>query len=106
MVRIVIQNLRKNVAATDLSKSLLYNIHQAHVDWMHACGGKGNCTTCKAIVIEGLEFTSQHTHAELRYQRLGLLNDNERLACQVRITGDVIVQVPDEGKLPHLTYNS
>lgn len=106
MARIVIQNLRKSIEVTDLSKSMLFNIQQGGIDWMHACGGKGNCTTCKAIVLKGKEYMDQCTQAELRYKRLGLLNDNERLACQVRIIGDVIIQVPEESKLPHLTYNS
>ena len=106
MARIVIQNLGKSIEVKDFSRSVLQHVHQAHVDWMHACGGKGNCTTCKAIILEGVENMNALTFAESRYKDLGLLNEDERLACQAKISGDVSISVPDENKLPHLTYLS
>lgn len=106
MARIVIRNLKKSIEVTDFSKTILRHVQDLHMDWMHACGGKGNCTTCKAIILEGENNFSPLTFAELRYKKLGLLLDDERLACQATITGDVTIEVPDEGKLPHLTYLS
>ena len=35
----------------------------------------------------------------------GLLLNNERLSCQVRIRGDVRIEIPDEGKFPHIKYS-
>jgi len=77
---------------------------EARLDWMHACGGKGNCTTCKAVMLSGEENFSDLTKAELRYKKQGLLYEGERLACQAKISGDVTVAIPEEGKLPHLKY--
>jgi ferredoxin, 2Fe-2S len=104
MVRILIRNLGKSLTVMDLSKTLLRHVQDHHVDWMHSCGGKGRCTTCKAVVVEGLQNLEADTPAELRYRQKGLLADNERLACQVRVLGECTVAVPEESKLPHMHY--
>ena len=105
MVKIIIENLgQKELVISDSSKSALQHFHTHFIDWMYACGGKGRCTTCKMIVLKGAENLSSQTSAEKKYREEGLLSENERLACQVRITGDVCVRVPDDCKLPHLTY--
>jgi 2Fe-2S ferredoxin len=106
MARIVIRNWsEKTIEVTDLSKTLLGHFHDHNLDWMHACGGKGRCTTCKAIVIDGIENLQPITAAEQKYRQLGALADTERLTCQVKIMGDITVLVPDEYKLPHIQYN-
>jgi ferredoxin, 2Fe-2S len=107
MAVIVIKNLaEKTLEVQDFSKTLLQHVQQNGLDWMHACGGKGRCTTCKAIIVQGAENTEPKTQAELRYEALGLLADHERLSCQVKITGNLTVLVPEEGKLPHMKYSS
>lgn len=107
MAVIVIKNLEeKTLDVQDFSRTLLQHAQQNGIDWMHACGGKGRCTTCKAIVLEGSQHLKPKTSAELRYENLGLLKSNERLACQVKIAGSVTVTIPDEGKLPHMKYSS
>ncbi len=87
------------------SRSILALLQAERVDWMHACGGKGRCTTCKFTIVSGAEYLSPVTHHELRYRQQGLLRDNERLACQVRTVDDLVIRVPEEGKLPHIKYN-
>jgi 2Fe-2S ferredoxin len=72
---------------------------------MQACGGKGRCTTCTVRIVNGIENLEPKTSAEMRYENQGLLKNNERLACQLKVTGDVLVIVPDEYKLPHLKYS-
>ena len=106
MPEIVIQNLsNKKVPADDTVRPLLYHFQQSYLDWMHACGGKGRCTTCKVVVLEGLDNFEPLTEAEQRYERQGALRANERLACQARIKGDILIRVPEEGKLPHIRYS-
>ena len=106
MVKIVIENLaRKEVLTNDLSKSLLVTFQEQFIDWMHACGGKGRCTTCKLVIIQGNENFLSLTESEQKYVTNGQLAHNERLACQAKIAGDIIVRVPENGKLPHLTYD-
>ena len=107
MARIVIRNLsEKSFEIQDFSKSLLRHVHDHAIDWMHACGGKGRCTTCKVIILEGIENLEPKTQAELKYESQGLLSGNERLACQVIVGGTIQIEVPDEGKLPHVKYSN
>lgn len=105
MVKIIIENLgQKEVVASGSNNTALQVLQSNYIDWMHACGGKGRCTTCKMIIVEGGDHLGDLTGAEKDYRQQGLLKDNERLACQVRVSGDLKVRVPDESKLPHLRY--
>jgi 2Fe-2S ferredoxin len=104
MARIKVVNLlSKAIESTDKTKKLL-QILLEHTDWMHACGGKGRCTSCKAIVVQGEENLGPITEAEKRFRRLHKLQDEERLTCQVCVSGDIIIRVADQNKLPHLQY--
>jgi 2Fe-2S ferredoxin len=106
MASIMIENLfRKTLRVSDLSKTLLQHFQDHHIDWMHSCGGKGKCTTCKVIIKEGLSQLRPATKAEEKYRKEGALNTGERLACQVKITGDIVVAVPAEYQLPHMRYS-
>ncbi|WP_224999877.1 2Fe-2S iron-sulfur cluster-binding protein [Cesiribacter sp. SM1] len=106
MPSITIQNLdNKTVEVTEMIQSVLQAMGAAGVDWMHACGGKGRCTTCAMKVVEGAENLSTYTEAEQRMQRQGRLPKVYRLACQCIVEkGRVVVRVPESGKLPHLEY--
>ena len=107
MVKIVIENLaQKELTSFNSTDSILKVLQSASIDWMHACGGKGRCTTCKMIVRKGMENLTPLTPAELRYRSLGQLAENERLACQTKATGDCLIRVPDESKMPHMVYTS
>ena len=106
MVKIVIENLaKKTLLVNDITLPVLRHLQEGAVDWMHACGGKGRCTTCKMIVVAGMNHFNELTPAETIYRAKGLLALNERLACQARISGDIAVCVSDEFKLPHLEYS-
>lgn len=106
MPRLVIVNWAgKSLEVTDLSKTLLRHFLDNRLDWMHACGGKGRCTTCKVIVKEGLSNIDPPTDAERKYAIEGALNVRERLACQARIVGDVCLLAPEEYRLPHIRYS-
>jgi len=106
MVKIVIENLaQKELIVNDSAKPVLRIIQESGIDWMTDCGGKGRCTTCKAIIIAGGENLTPVTPAETKYRSLGALHSNERLMCQVRPKGDITIRVPDEYKLPHMKYS-
>jgi 2Fe-2S ferredoxin len=107
MAQIVIANWSEKIIETkDLSKTLLQQFHDQNLDWMHACGAKGRCTTCKAIVIQGIENFQPLTPAEEKYRQSGMLKNNERLCCQAKIKADISILVPEEYKLPHINYGS
>jgi 2Fe-2S ferredoxin len=105
MVKIVIENLaQKEVMDNGSGSSVLKLVQANHIDWMHACGGKGRCTTCKFEIVEGGHQLSPLSAAELGYRRKGDLGSNERLACQAAVLGKCTIRIPDESKLPHITY--
>lgn len=107
MVKIVIENLaQKELSFIEPSDSILALMQANFIDWMHACGGKGRCTTCKMIVKKGMENLSPPTPFELRCRSQGQLSDNERLACQTKVFGFCQIRVPEESKMPHVVYTS
>jgi ferredoxin, 2Fe-2S len=105
MVKIIIENLAQKELTVAGNKTALQQFQNNFLDWMHECGGKGRCTSCKMIVVKGMKNLSGITPAEKKYSLEGLLKDNERLACQVRVLGSITLRVPDESKLPHLKYS-
>ncbi|HSF55849.1 MAG TPA: 2Fe-2S iron-sulfur cluster-binding protein [Algoriphagus sp.] len=106
MPRIVIQNLGNlTIDSEHPDRKVIEIIHENGTDWMHACGKKGRCTTCKMIVVSGQENLSQETEPELVYKRQNRLRTNERLCCQTRLLkGELIIRVAEINKFPHLTY--
>lgn len=107
MVKIVIKNLNNRIllAPYNNSSKVLNIIHGHNIDWMHACGGNGRCTTCKLTVLEGWDYLSPMTNVELHFRLLGQLLEQERLACQCEVLGDILINVPDDSKFPHMTYS-
>jgi ferredoxin, 2Fe-2S len=107
MPRIVIQNLENLVICSDTTESKVIElIHENGIDWMHACGKKGRCTTCKMIIVEGNENLSEETDRELFYRSLNRLASNERLACQSSLlNGSITIRVAEMNKFPHMKYS-
>lgn len=106
MAKIVIENLNnKEVTSIDNSKTVLDIIHENGIDWMHACGKNGRCTTCKIILVEGKEQLSAVNDAEQKFLDIGRLKDGERLACQTYIKGNIVIKVAQANKFPHMEYS-
>lgn len=105
MPKILIRNLNNKVITTnDDSSSILNAIHTAGIDWMHACGAKGRCTTCKMVVHSGLDSLGVDSEAESKFRALGKLKDNERLTCQNVLKGDLEISIAEANKFPHMEY--
>jgi ferredoxin len=66
--------------------------------WPTSCGGKGECTNCAGLILQGMENLSamgRYEEFNLRRQRgRGALQQPVRLCCQARVYGDVEVQKP------------
>ena len=107
MPKIQITNLfNKTVFAQPADNSIFDAFQNEQVDWMHACGTKGRCTTCKFVVIDGANNISPENEVELNYRKQGKLKDNERLACQCKAVDDITIAVPEIGKMPHINYSN
>lgn len=107
MPKIVIKNLDNKVITTnETAATVLSLLHNNFIDWMHACGGKGRCTTCKMIVLEGMENLAGPTRHEERFRDIGALKENERLTCQAILRQEqLVIRVPESSKLPHMSYS-
>ena len=105
MPLLTIENLPGAAVAVPAGATLLAALQAAGHDWLHACGAKGRCTTCRLQVRAGLENLSPPTAAELRYRAAGRLLPDERLACQARLpAGSATGRVPEATQLPHVRY--
>ncbi|MGQ9922187.1 MAG: adenylate/guanylate cyclase domain-containing protein [Desulfobacca sp.] len=69
---------------TILQALLRHNILQAHI-----CGGKGRCSTCRVLILTGLEYCTPRTRREQRLAERLHFPPEIRLACQTRLTGPV-----------------
>jgi 2Fe-2S ferredoxin len=106
MALLTIENLPGAAVEVPAGATLLAALQAAGHDWMHACGAKGRCTTCRVQVRSGMENLSPPADAELRYRAAGRLLANERLTCQTRLlAGEVVGCVPEATKLPHVRYS-
>ncbi len=106
MPRIVIQNLGNlAIDSEHADRKVIELIHENGTDWMHACGKKGRCTTCKMIIVQGQENLSPETDPELMYRRQHRLKATERLSCQAQLLdGELIIRVAEINKFPHVAY--
>ncbi len=56
-----------------------------------SCGGEKVCGHCKVKIIEGMANLSQPDFEEIELMRRKNFSDDERLACAVKVFGDVKV---------------
>lgn len=87
-------------------QSVLSILQENYIDWMHACGGKGRCTTCRFNTSEGLSNLAPTTDAENTFIEAGKILKSQRMACQALAIGDIEIEVPEKCKLPGVTYSN
>ncbi|WP_421874936.1 2Fe-2S iron-sulfur cluster-binding protein [Marinoscillum sp.] len=105
MPEVTIENLHSKTIHCKSKTEKLLDILLEETDWMHACGMKGRCTTCTAIILKGHQHLNDPTEAEIRFIKLGKLGENERLSCQCQVSGDIRIRVPQAYQLPHIDYS-
>jgi len=74
--------------------SLLEAARKAGVGLNAVCGGGGTCGTCRVRIVEGQ--ISPPRKSEEKFLGQKELAEGYRLACQVEVLGDVLVDVPPE----------
>lgn len=104
MPELLVQNLGELSVKVAESQTVLQALQAAGQDWMHACGAKGRCTSCRMVLLSGHENLSPETAAELKFRASGRLKPTERLTCQTHLTGPVTCRVPRQTQLPHVRY--
>lgn len=73
-------------------RSVLEAARKAGVGLNAVCGGAGSCGTCVVRVVEGNVSPANESERELLSARG--LSEGHRLACQVEVWGEVLVDVP------------
>lgn len=74
-------------------QSILSASLEAGIPHFHACGGKGKCSTCRVLVLEGIENISPLNKKEALLRRKLPFPGRVRLACQTYVQqGDIKVE--------------
>ena len=80
-------------------QSVLQALLDSGVEWMHACGGFCNCTTCRIEIESGSDNVSDMQEDEKntlrRFQGEEVLEGSYRLGCQVEVHGDISISEPE-----------
>jgi adenylate cyclase len=82
----------KAVEQADDSLSLLRLAQINGIPHASACGGHARCSTCRVMVLQGLENLSPRTEPETRLATAKGFEPNVRLACQTCAHGPVTVR--------------
>ncbi|WP_293148873.1 adenylate/guanylate cyclase domain-containing protein [Microcoleus sp. bin48.metabat.b7b8b9.023] len=64
---------------------------RAGIPHTHACGGSARCSTCRVLIVEGLEFCSPRNSAEDELANKLRLDPEIRLACQTQVAGGKVI---------------
>ena len=64
---------------------------RAGIPHTHICGGSGRCSTCRVLIVEGLEFCSPRTSPEEELAKKLRLEPEIRLACQTQVAGGKVI---------------
>lgn len=62
---------------------------QSAIAHVHACGGNARCSTCRVLILDGIEYCDPPNEREKALAERLHFSSEMRLACQTTITGDV-----------------
>ena len=78
----------------DSGKNLMQNLLDAGIPVASSCRGDGVCARCRIQVTEGLENLSKPNPTEVYLRDRHSFEKNERISCQVQVTGDIKIDTP------------
>ena len=79
----------------DTDETILEAALANDIELEHNCGGNCCCTTCHVVIREGEDRLSQmEEEEEDRLEECAELTATSRLGCQVKIRGDVMIEIP------------
>ncbi len=92
-VKIVINGDEQNPVVIKPGGTLLTTLSQQNIYLPSACGGGGTCAMCKCQIVEG---GGDILPTEEGYFTRKQVQENWRLACQVKVRNDMQIKVPEE----------
>jgi len=110
MPKITISNQGHKVVNFKLNNetpvTVLAILQENNIDWMHACGGKGKCTSCKCTIVSGEANLGTKTQVEIDFIDSDKILNSQRMTCQALLLGDIEIEVPEKNKLPGVNYSN
>ena len=79
------------------NETIMQILYRNGIEIDSACGGHGQCTSCKVLVVQGIEnLYPPEFEEEETIQEYGLDPEKERLSCQAKLNGkgDVVIYLP------------
>ncbi|MCE9500717.1 MAG: ferric reductase-like transmembrane domain-containing protein [Leptospira sp.] len=73
----------------DSSYTILENALDAGIEHTFECGGNARCSTCRVIILEGMENCLPRNQAEVILAKKKSFTDEVRLACQTHAVGNI-----------------
>jgi Na+-transporting NADH:ubiquinone oxidoreductase subunit F len=92
-VTIIINDDASKAITTRAGGTLLGTLSSSKIFIPSACGGKGSCGVCKVNVVEG---GGALLPTEAGHVSRGEAREGCRLSCQVKVKGDMKIEVPPE----------
>ena len=62
------------------------------IDHTHVCGGRARCSTCRVIVIDGLEHCIPRNEKESSLAKIKGFSPEVRLACQTTVNSNISIK--------------
>ena len=92
-VTLILNGDTENPVVTQQGSTLLTTLSEQNIFLPSACGGGGTCAMCLCQVTEGGGDTLP---TELNHLTRKEAQDKWRLACQVKVKNDMVVEIPEE----------
>ncbi len=80
------------VVESKAGETILETAQRVGVKSAATCGGRGICRGCRVRVVDGEDALSDMEYAEQSIMGNTFFLTKERLACQTRISGDIVVE--------------
>jgi 2Fe-2S ferredoxin len=93
MPKLTIKEVQKTLEV-DENTSILMAAYTQGIFWGMVCGGNAACGTCVVHVESGAEHLEPRNKVEAMLARFLMLKDDQRLGCQTKVRGDLVVSVP------------
>jgi len=84
--------LDEKVIEAEAEETILQVSLRAAIPHAHACGGNARCSTCRVLIIEGVEHCAPRNEKEEPLDERLHFGPEIRLACQTTITGDIKIR--------------
>ena len=87
--------------------TILETAKRNNIPHVSACGGEGNCTTCRLLILEGIDNCSEETEKEKALIEQAHTTQGFRLACQTTIKGDITARrlVLDSDDIQNMSFD-